>query len=201
MNRPVVVALSAVGFLVLLALGIVGWGISVYNGLVTADESVRGSWAQVENQYQRRFDLIPNLVETVKGFAKQEREVLENVTAARARVGQLTVTPEVLRDPQAFARFQQAQDGLSQALSRLLVVTENYPILKSDQNFLSLQSQLEGTENRIAVERRRFNEVIQDFNIRIRRFPTSLIAGMAGFHAVPYFEAAPSAEQAPQVKF
>ena len=201
MNRPVVVALSAVGFLVLLALGIVGWGISVYNGLVTADESVRGSWAQVENQYQRRFDLIPNLVETVKGFAKQEREVLENVTAARARVGQLTVTPEVLRDPQAFARFQQAQDGLSQALSRLLVVTENYPNLKSDQNFLSLQSQLEGTENRIAVERRRYNEVIQDFNIRIRRFPASLIAGMAGFQAVPYFEAAPSAEQAPQVKF
>lgn len=198
MNRTVGIALLIVA---LLGAGLVGWGISVYNGLVTAEESVRGSWAQVENQYQRRFDLIPNLVETVKGFAKQEREVLENVTAARSRVGQLTVTPEVLRDPQAFARFQQAQDGLSQALSRLLVITENYPNLKSDQNFLSLQSQLEGTENRIAVERRRYNEVVQDFNIRIRRFPASLIAGMSGFQSVSYFDAAPAAEQAPQVKF
>lgn len=198
MSRSVGIALLIIA---LVGASLVGWGISVYNGLVTAEESVRGSWAQVENQYQRRFDLIPNLVETVKGFAKQEREVLENVTAARSRVGQLTVTPEVLRDPQAFARFQQAQDGLSQALSRLLVITENYPTLKSDQNFLSLQSQLEGTENRISVERRRYNEVVQDFNTRIRRFPASLIAGMSGFQSVSYFDAAPAAEQAPQVKF
>ena len=197
-NRTVGVVLLIVAFI---GIGLVGWGISTYNGLVTADESVKGSWAQVENQYQRRFDLIPNLVETVKGFAKQEREVLENVTAARSRVGQLTVTPEVLRDPQAFARFQQAQDGLSQALSRLLVITENYPTLKSDQNFLSLQSQLEGTENRIAVERRRYNEVVQEFNVRIRRFPASIVAGMSGFNSVQYFDAAPDAEQTPQVKF
>jgi LemA protein len=195
------VILSVLGIVVLLAVGLVGWGISVYNGLVTAEESVRGAWAQVENQYQRRFDLIPNLVETVKGFAKQEREVLENVTAARSRVGQMTVTPEVLRDPQAFARFQQAQDGLSQALSRLLVITENYPTLKSDQNFLSLQSQLEGTENRIAVERRRYTEVVQAYNTSLRRFPASIIAGMGGFAPMAYFDAAPAAEQAPQVKF
>jgi LemA protein len=195
------IALAVLGIVVLLGIGLVGWGISVYNGLVTAEESVRGAWAQVENQYQRRFDLIPNLVETVKGFAKQEREVLENVTAARASVGQLKVTPEVLRDPLAFSRFQQAQDGLSQALSRLLVITENYPTLKSDQNFLSLQSQLEGTENRIAVERRRYTEVVQDYNIRLRRFPASVIAGIGGFSSMAYFDAAPAAEQAPQVKF
>jgi LemA protein len=193
--------LAVLGIVVLLAVGLVGWGISVYNGLVTSEESVRGAWSQVENQYQRRFDLVPNLVETVKGFAKQEREVLENVTAARASVGRLTVTPEVLRDPQAFARFQQAQDGLSQALSRLLVITENYPNLKSDQNFLSLQSQLEGTENRIAVERRRYTEVVQDYNTRLRRFPASIVAGIGGFVPMAYFEAAAGAEQAPQVKF
>jgi LemA protein len=197
----VAVALAVLGIVVLLAVGLVGWGISVYNGLVTSEEAVRGAWSQVENQYQRRFDLVPNLVETVKGFAKQEREVLENVTAARASVGQLTVTPEVLRDPQAFARFQQAQDGLSQALSRLLVITENYPNLKSDQNFLSLQSQLEGTENRIAVERRRYTEVVQDYNTRLRRFPASIIAGIGGFAPMSYFEAAAAAEQAPRVKF
>lgn len=201
MSRPVAIALAVLGIIVVLAVGVVSWGISVYNGLVTSEEAVRGAWSQVENQYQRRFDLVPNLVETVKGFAKQEREVLENVTAARASVGQLKVTPEVLRDPQAFARFQQAQDGLSQALSRLLVITENYPNLKSDQNFLSLQSQLEGTENRIAVERRRYTEVVQEYNTRLRRFPASIIVGIGGFAPMAYFEAAPAAEQAPQVKF
>ena len=200
-SRPLAITLAVLSVLVLVGIGIAAWGISVYNGLITAEESVRGSWAQVENQYQRRYDLIPNLVETVKGFAKQEREVLENVTAARSRVGQMSVTPEVLRDPQAFARFQQAQDGLSQALSRLLVITENYPNLKSDQNFLSLQSQLEGTENRIAVERRRYTEVVQDYNIRLRRFPASIIAGIGGFAPMAYFDATPAAEQAPQVKF
>jgi LemA protein len=197
----VAVALAVLGIVVLLAVGLVGWGISVYNGLVTSEEAVKSAWSQVENQYQRRFDLVPNLVETVKGFAKQEREVLENVTAARASVGRLTVTPEVLRDPQAFARFQQAQDGLSQALSRLLVITENYPNLKSDQNFLSLQSQLEGTENRIAVERRRYTEVVQEYNTRLRRFPASVVAGIGGFVPMAYFEASAAAEQAPQVKF
>ena len=201
MNRTVVMILGAVVVLVLIILGFVGYGISVNNKIVTADEGVKAGWSQVENQYQRRFDLIPNLVETVKGFAKQEKEVLEGVTLARSRVGQLTVTPEVLNDPKAFAKFQQAQDGLSSALSRLLVVTENYPTLRSNENFLALQSELEGTENRISVERRRFNETVQSYNTLIRRFPASFIASMGGFTEKSYFSAASGADQAPKVKF
>lgn len=201
MNRTVVIVLSVVGASLLIGLLFVGWGISVYNKIVTADEGVKSAWSQVENQYQRRFDLIPNLIETVKGFAKQEREVLENVTAARARVGQLTVTPEVLNDPQAFEKFQQAQDGLSSALSRLLVITENYPTLRSNENFLALQSQLEGTENRISVERRRFNETVQSYNTMIRRFPASFVSSTTGFKEKAYFTATAGAEQPPKVKF
>jgi len=201
MNRTVAIILGVVVVLVLIILGFVGYGISVNNKIVTADEGVKAGWSQVENQYQRRFDLIPNLVETVKGFAKQEREVLEGVTLARSRVGQLTVTPEVLNDPKAFAKFQQAQDGLSSALSRLLVVTENYPTLRSNENFLALQSELEGTENRISVERRRFNETVQSYNTLIRRFPASFIASMGGFKEKSYFSAASGADQAPKVKF
>jgi LemA protein len=201
MNRTVIIILSIVGALVLIGLLFVGWGISVYNKIVTADEGIKSAWSQVDNQYQRRYDLIPNLVETVKGFAKQEREVLENVTAARARVGQLAVTPEILNDPNAFEKFQQAQDGLSSALSRLLVVTENYPTLRSNENFLTLQSQLEGTENRISVERRRFNETVQSYNTMIRRFPASFVASMTGFKEKSYFTAIAGADQAPKVKF
>ncbi|MGB2868132.1 MAG: LemA family protein, partial [Bacteroidota bacterium] len=159
------ITLVVVSGILLILLIIVGWSVSVYNKIVVADETVRSGWGQVENQYQRRYDLIPNVMESVKGFAKQEREVLENVTAARAGVGQLKVTPEVLRDPEAFARFQKAQDGLSSALSRLLVVTENYPNLKSNETFQSLIVELEGTENRISVERRRFNETVQEYII------------------------------------
>ncbi len=196
----------SVGILILIGVLFVGslllvWGVSVYNKIITLDEQVNAGWSGVESQYQRRYDLIPNLVETVKGFAKQEREVLENVTNARARVGQLNVTPEVLNDPQAFARFQQAQDGLSSALSRLLVVAENYPTLKSNETFLQLQSQLEGTENRITVARNRFNETVQEFNTTIRRFPGSLVASFAGFGEAQYFQAQSGAEQAPQVRF
>ena len=201
MNRTVAIVLGVVVVLVLIILGFVGYGISVNNKIVTADEGVKAGWSQVENQYQRRFDLIPNLVETVKGFAKQEKEVLEGVTLARSRVGQLTVTPEVLNDPKAFAKFQQAQDGLSSALSRLLVVTENYPTLRSNENFLALQSELEGTENRISVERRRFNETVQSYNTLIRRFPASFIASMGGFKEKSYFSAASGADQAPKVEF
>ncbi|MDP2886431.1 MAG: LemA family protein [Ignavibacteria bacterium] len=201
MNRTVAIGLGVVVVLVLIILGFVGYGISVNNKIVTADEGVKAGWSQVENQYQRRFDLIPNLVETVKGFAKQEKEVLEGVTLARSRVGQLTVTPEVLNDPKAFAKFQQAQDGLSSALSRLLVVTENYPTLRSNENFLALQSELEGTENRISVERRRFNETVQSYNTLIRRFPASFIASMGGFKEKSYFSAASGADEAPKVKF
>jgi LemA protein len=193
--------LAVVGGILIIALLVIGWGIMTYNRIVTADENVKQAWSQVESQYQRRFDLIPNLVETVKGFAKQEREVLESVISARARVGQLTVTPEVLRNPEAFARFQQAQDGLSSVLSRLMAVVENYPILKSNENFLQLQSQLEGTENRITVARNRFNESVQGFNTLIRRFPASIIAGMNGFTEMQYFAATSGAEQAPQVRF
>ncbi len=201
MSKGAMIALAVVGGLVLIALLIVGWGIGTYNSIFTADQAVKSAWSQVENQYQRRYDLIPNLVETVKGYAKQEKDVLIGVTEARASVGQMKVTPEVLRDPQAFRNFQQAQDGLGAALSRLLVVVEKYPDLKSNQNFLALQSQLEGTENRIAVERRRFNETVQNYNTMIGKLPASFIAGLGGFREAQYFQATTGAEKAPQVKF
>jgi LemA protein len=201
MNKGLIITLSIVGGLILVFFLTVGWGIGVNNKLVGADESVKSAWSQVENQYQRRYDLIPNLVETVKGFAKQEKEVLIGVTEARASVGQMKVTPEVLNNPQAFQNFQKAQDGLSSALSRLMVVVEKYPELKSNQNFLELQSQLEGTENRISVERRRFNEIVQGFNTMVRRFPESLIAGFRGFREAQYFESVEGSDKAPQVKF
>jgi LemA protein len=193
--------LIGLGVVAVLVIGLAMWGMGAYNGMVTRDEQVSSAWSQVESQYQRRADLIPNLVATVQGFAAQEKSVLLGVTEARAKVGQMTVTKEVLEDPQAFARFQAAQDGLSSALSRLLVVTENYPNLKSDQNFLNLQTQLEGTENRIAVERRRYNEVVQQYNTGIRRFPGSLVAGLTGFHEKQYFTAKEGAENAPKVQF
>jgi len=172
-----------------------------YNSLVTMEENVNQSWAQVSNQYQRRADLIPNLVETVKGYAAHERETFMAVTEARAKVGQMSISPEVLNNPAAFQQFQQAQGALSSALSRLMVVVEKYPDLKANQNFLALQSQLEGTENRIAVERKRFNQSVQLYNTTIRRFPTNLLAGMYGFEKKLYFEAQPGAETVPDVKF
>ena len=193
--------LIALAVLVVIVLGFFLWGTGVYNRMVGLDEQVSSSWSQVESQYQRRADLIPNLVSTVKGFAAQEKEVLLGVTEARAKVGQLTVTKEVLEDPEAFSRFQAAQDQLSSALSRLLVVSENYPNLKSNENFLALQTQLEGTENRIAVERRRYNEVVQQFNTSVRRFPGSLVAGFTGFREKQYFKSREGAENAPQVEF
>jgi LemA protein len=201
MSKGLIIALSILGGLLLVVFLTIGWGVGVYNKLVAADEGVKSAWSQVENQYQRRYDLIPNLVETVKGYAKQEKEVLIGVTEARASVGQMKVTPEVLRDPQAFQNFQQAQDGLGAALSRLMVIVEKYPDLKSNQNFLELQSQLEGTENRIAVERRRFNEIVQEYNITIRRFPASMIAGFGGFKEAQYFKSVEGSQKAPQVKF
>jgi LemA protein len=201
MSRGAIIALSILGVFILLCLAIAGWGFGVYNKLVSYDENVKQSWGQVENQYQRRFDLIPNLVETVKGYAKHEADVFEKVAEARSSVGKLTVTPQVLEDPQAFKRFQQAQDALSSALSRLLAVSENYPDLKANQNFLSLQAQLEGTENRIAVERRRFNEAVQSYNTLVRRMPAAIIASMSGFRERPYFEAVEGANVAPKVQF
>lgn len=200
-SRGVLIALGVVGFILVVVIGFVLWGTGVYNSLVSLDEGVKSAWSQVENQYQRRYDLVPNLVETVKGYAAQEKSVLLGVTEARAKVGQMTVTKEVLEDPEAFSKFQSAQDQFSSALSRLLVVSENYPNLKSNENFLALQTQLEGTENRIAVERRRYNEVVQGYNVRIRQFPASLVAGFTGFREKQFFKAKEGAEQAPQVKF
>src|SRR5215216_7622583 len=166
-----------IGLVVLVILGgLIAWGVGVNNELVTLDTQVQSAWAQVQNQYQRRADLIPNLVETVKGFAAQERGVLEAVTQARARATGVQLTPEALADPKAMERFQAAQRDLSGALSRLLVTVERYPELKSNQNFLDLQKQLEGTENRIAVERKRFNDAVAVYNTRLRLFPGSLVA-------------------------
>ena len=162
-----------------------------YNQFVTLDEAVKSSWAQVENQLQRRYDLIPNLVETVKGYAKQEKDVLVEVTNARARVGGATTVPDKIT----------ANNELSGALSRLLVVVERYPELKSNQNFLRLQDELAGTENRIAVERRRYNEAVQAYNVAIRSFPANLLAGTFGFTKAAFFEAPAAAKAAPQVKF
>ena len=173
----------------------------VYNGFVTAEQSVNEKWAQVQNVYQRRADLIPNLVETVKGFAAQEKTVLEEVTRARASAGSIKATPELLNDPANFKKFQDAQNQLGGALSRLLVTVERYPELKSNQNFLALQSQLEGTENRISVERMRFNEAVRDYNTRIKLMPGALVARLMGFKEKAFFEAAPGSETVPKVKF
>jgi LemA protein len=182
---------------------ILGWSIaSGYNGLVKLDQAVQASWGQVENVYQRRADLIPNLVETVKGAAAFEKDTFTAVAAARAQVGQAQL-PNVANDPAAFQRFQQAQDGLSSALSRLMVVVERYPELKATAAFRDLQAQLEGTENRITVERMRFNEAAQAFNTKRQSFPTVMIAGFFGgrFNEKPYFKAQAGAEVAPKVKF
>jgi LemA protein len=170
-----------------------------YNRLVTLEEAVKTAWSQVENVYQRRADLVPNLVETVKGAAAFEKDTFTAVTEARAKVGQMTLGK--LPNAAEMQQFQTAQDGLSSALSRLLVVVEKYPELKATQAFRDLQVQLEGTENRIAVERRRFNEAAQAFNTLRRRFPTVIVASLFGFAEKPYFQAAPGSDKAPQVKF
>jgi len=187
--------------LAIVVIAIVGWAVSVNNELVRLEQSVNEKWAQVQNVYQRRADLVPNLVETVRGFATQERTVLEEVTKARASATGVRLTPEALNDPKALERFQAAQNQLSGALSRLLVVVERYPDLKSNQNFLALQTQLEGTENRIAVERRRFNEAVRDYDTRLKLFPGSAVARFAGFTPKAFFEATPDAATPPKVKF
>lgn len=200
-SRGCLITAAVLVVIAIVAFGLFSWGLGIYNNLVTQDEGVRSAWSQVETQYQRRLDLIPNLVSTVQGFAKQELAVFQGVAEARAKVGQLTVTKEVLEDPQAFARFQEAQDQLSSALSRLLVVSEQYPQLKSNENFMDLQKQLEGTENRITVARTRYNETVQGYNTTIRRFPGSLVAGFTGFKEKAYFQAKAGAEEAPKVQF
>jgi LemA protein len=200
-NKGLLIGCSIGAVILLFVFLVFTYGVSKYNQLVSLNEEVNKAWSQVENQYQRRYDLIPNLVETVKGVANFEKETYIAVTEARAKVGQIQITPQMLEDPKAFERFQAAQDNLSSALSRLLVAVENYPQLKANENFLQLQAQLEGTENRISVERKRFNEAVQNYNTAIKRFPTNLIAGMFGFREKQYFKAMAGAETAPKVQF
>ncbi len=196
MNRKMIATLAVVAVVVLAIV----MGISAYNGLVDMDERVKASWSQVENQYQRRADLIPNLVATVKGYAAHEQETLEGVIKARAAATSTTIDAGNM-DEAALARFQQSQDALSSALSRLMVVVEKYPELKANEQFISLQHQLEGTENRITTARRDFNETAKEYNTAVRRFPRSLFASLFGFDQRPYFEATAGSEVAPTVQF
>jgi LemA protein len=192
--------ISATILLAVLALSLTGCG---YNTFQTTDEQVKAAWSEVVNQYQRRADLIPNLVNTVKGFAEQEKAVLLGVTNARAKVGSMQATPELLNNPEAFAKFQKAQGELSGALSRLLVVTENYPQLKSDANFRDLQAQLEGTENRITVARNRYIKAVEEYNVTVRSFPSNLTAMVFGYNVKPNFTVENEKEisTAPKVDF
>ncbi|MGE0641986.1 MAG: LemA family protein [Thermoanaerobaculia bacterium] len=201
MSKAIGCGLALVGLAVVLGF----LGVGQFNGLVGAEQQVNEAWAQVENTYQRRADLIPNLVATVKGSAEFEQETLQNVVEARSRVGQVSAqaTQEILNDPAKFAQYQQAQDGLSSALSRLMVVVERYPELQSTVAFRDLMTQLEGTENRVTVERKRFNEVARDFNTRLQKFPTNLFDRILGWHFEPrpYFAAQTGAATAPKVEF
>ena len=200
--------LGCIGALILAVLIFGGYFVGVRNNLVGLDEQVNAQWAQVESQYQRRYDLIPNLVRTVQGAANFEKSTLEAVVNARSRVGQVAAPSgppgsgaAIPNDPAKLAQFEAAQAGLTGALSRLLVVVEQYPDLKSNRNFLELQSQLEGTENRIAVERQRYNQVASSYNTAIRRFPASMVASMSGFKQKAYFKGAAGSSQAPNVQF
>ncbi|MBQ1738025.1 MAG: LemA family protein [Muribaculaceae bacterium] len=193
---------GCIGLIVLaiIAIALFGWVKSTYNGLVGSQESVETAWAQVENVYQRRADLIPNLVETVKGYAKHEQETLEGVIQARANATKVTIDPANMT-PEDLQKYQSAQGEITNALSRLIAVSESYPDLKANQNFLELQNQLEGTENRIAVERNKFNEVAREYNTKRRTFPTNIIAAIFNFGDKPYFQAQEGADKAPKVDF
>ena len=193
---------GCIGLIVLgvIALALFGWVKNSYNGLVQDQESVETAWAQVENVYQRRADLIPNLVETVKGYAKHEQETLEGVIEARANATKVTIDPTNMT-PEDLKKYQEAQGDVTNALSRLIAVSESYPDLKANQNFLELQNQLEGTENRITVERNKFNEVAREYNTKRRTFPTNIIAGIFNFGEKPYFQAQEGADKAPKVDF
>ena len=196
MNKKTLTWIVVLGVLAIVII----WGVGRYNAIITAEENVNTAWSQVENQYQRRADLIPNLVETVKGYAAHESATFEDVIAARAKATQVVVDPTNATAEQ-IAAFQAAQGELSQALGRLMAISENYPDLKASQNFAALQSQLEGTENRITVARNNFNEMARQFNTMIRRFPTNLIANAMNVEKRPYFEANDGADKAPQVQF
>ena len=196
MKKGLIPLVVIFGIVALIGLSLAG----SYNGLVSLEEGVKQAWSQVENVYQRRLDLIPNLVETVKGYAAHEKSTFTEVALARSRAAG-TISPDVLTDPAKFQAFQASQAALSSALSRLLVVAEQYPQLKANENFLSLQAQLEGTENRISVERGRYNETAQVFNTKLRSFPTNLIGGMFGFRTKQYFKSDEGARVAPKVTF
>lgn len=193
MKKSTIIVLAVIAIVVF-------FGISMYNGLVTSEENVNSQWANVETQYQRRADLIPNLVNTVKGYAKHEKETLEGVIAARSQATQIKVDSKDLT-PEKLAEYQKAQGAVTSALGKLLAITENYPDLKANQNFLELQAQLEGTENRITVARKNFNDAAQAYNTSIRRFPKSIFASMFGFDKRPYFDAEEGADKAPKVEF
>ena len=196
MNKKVIVLIAVAVVL----LGCIVWVKNAYNSLVTADENAQSAWSQVENVYQRRADLIPNLVATVKGYAAHESETLESVVAARAKATQVTIDPANL-SAYEIAKYNEAQGELGNALGKLLMIQENYPDLKANQNFRDLQAQLEGTENRIATERMKFNQAVKDYNTLIRRFPNNIFASMFGFEKKGYFEANAGAENAPKVEF
>lgn len=191
---------SGLGVLIVVALALIAWGVSIYNGLVKEQENVEKAWGNVENVYQRRADLIPNLVNTVKGYATHEQETLEGVIQARANATSIKIDPSNMT-PEDLQKYQAAQGDVTNALSRLIAVSEAYPDLKANQNFLELQNQLEGTENRIAVERNKFNEAAQTYNTKRRTFPTSIIASIFGFGDKPYFQAQEGADKAPTVDF
>ena len=193
MKKAIIIVVAVVAIVVI-------WCITGYNSLVGMDENVSNQWANVETQYQRRSDLIPNLVNTVKGYATHEQETLEGVVEARSKATQIKVDPQNLT-PEKLAEYQQAQGQLATALGKLLAITENYPDLKANQNFQELQAQLEGTENRITVARKNFNDAAREFNTSIRRFPKNILAGLFGFDKRTYFEAQEGAETAPSVEF
>jgi len=200
MKKGCLIGLVIAGFLVLIVLGVISWGTKIYNGMVSMQESVTSQWGNVETAYQRRADLIPNFVNTVKGAANFEQTTLTQVIEARSKATAVNIDPTKMTS-ENLEQFQQAQGQLSSALSRLMVVVERYPELKATQNFRDLQVELEGTENRISVERRKFNEVAQVFNTYIKRFPQNFLAGMFGFQSKPYFKASEGADKAPEVQF
>lgn len=201
MNKGCLLGLGFFGIIIVIGMVVGVYGFSVYNKMVKLDENVKTAWSQVENVYQRRMDLIPNLVETVKGYASHEKAVFTEVTEARSKVGSIQVTKDMIESPEKFASFQKAQGDLGSALSRLMVVMENYPQLKADQNFLALQSQLEGTENRISVERKNFNDAANPYNIYIRQAPQNIIAGFFRFKEKEYFKMQEGAQNVPKVNF
>ena len=202
MNNSIKKILITVGVIAIVAIALYSCTAGNYNKMVTLDEEVSTAWSQVQNQYQRRMDLIPNLVSTVQGYAKHEAEVLTQIAEARAQAGGVVnVDESILNDPEKFEQYQKIQNQLGASLQRLLAVTENYPELKANENFLALQDELAGTENRIAVERKNFNEVAKGYNTMIRKFPQSILAGMFGFEKRPYFTASEEAQSAPKVQF